>query len=54
MSSNTMDPPSNGAILNIAQLIKAVISTAAKAKLGALYINKELVQQITRNVKSKG
>ena len=39
MSSDTTNPPNNGAILNIAQLIKAVMSSAAEAKLGALYIN---------------
>ncbi len=39
MSSNTKDPANNGAVLNIAQLIKAVMSSAAKAKLNALYIN---------------
>jgi hypothetical protein len=33
------NPPNNGAILNIAQLIKAVMSFAAEAELGALYIN---------------
>lgn len=31
--------PNNGAILNIAQIIKAVMSSAAKAELGALFIN---------------
>ncbi len=39
MSSDTKDPPNNSAVLNIAQLIKAVMSSAAEAKLGALYIN---------------
>jgi hypothetical protein len=39
MSSNTKDPTNNGAVLNISQLIKAVMSSVAKAKLGALYIN---------------
>jgi hypothetical protein len=39
MSSNTKDPANNGTVLNIAQLIKAVMSSAAKAELGALYIN---------------
>jgi hypothetical protein len=39
MSSNTADPANNGAILNIAQLIKTVMSLAAEAELGALYIN---------------
>jgi hypothetical protein len=39
MSSNTKDPANNGAVLNITQLIKAVMSSVAKAKLSALYIN---------------
>jgi hypothetical protein len=39
MSSNITNPHNNGAVLNIAQLIKAVISLAAEADLGALYIN---------------
>jgi hypothetical protein len=39
MSSDTTNPPNNGAILNIAQLIKAVMSSAAEAELGTLYIN---------------
>jgi hypothetical protein len=38
-SSNTKDPSNNGAVLNIAQIIKSVMSSAAKAELGALYIN---------------
>ena len=32
-------PPPNGSILNIAQIIKNVMSSAAEAELGALYIN---------------
>jgi hypothetical protein len=39
MSSDVVTPHNNGAVLNIAQLIKAVMSSAAEAKLGALYIN---------------
>jgi hypothetical protein len=43
LSSN---PINNGAVLNIAQLIKAVMSFAAEAELGALYINaREAVPQ---------
>ncbi len=38
-SSNVEDPPDNGAILNISKIFKAVMSSAAKAELGALYIN---------------
>ena len=39
LSSNEKFPPNNGAILNIAQVIKAVMSSAAEAELGALFIN---------------
>ncbi len=39
MSSNVTNPHNNGAVLNIPQLIKAVMSLAAEAELGALYIN---------------
>ena len=38
-SENTNIPRDNGAILNIAQVIKAVMSSAAEAELGRLYIN---------------
>jgi hypothetical protein len=39
MSNNTAKPPNNGAILTIAQIIKAVMSLAAEAEVGALYVN---------------
>jgi hypothetical protein len=39
MSSDTKDPAKNGAVLNIAQLIRSVVSLAAEAKPGALYMN---------------
>jgi hypothetical protein len=38
-SSNIEDPPDNGAILNTSKILKAVMSSTAKAELGALYIN---------------
>jgi hypothetical protein len=38
-SSNVDNPPNNGAVLNISKILKAVMSSAAKAKLGTLYIN---------------
>jgi hypothetical protein len=38
-SSNTDDPPNNGAVLNISKILKAVMSSASKAELGALCIN---------------
>jgi hypothetical protein len=38
-STNVDNPPNNGAVLNISKILKAVMFSAAKAKLGALYIN---------------
>ena len=37
--SNIDDPPDNGAVLNISKILKALMSSAAEAELGALYIN---------------
>ena len=39
LSDGTDDAPPNGAILNTSQIIKSVMSSAAEAELGALYIN---------------
>ena len=39
MSEDVADPPNNGAVLNTAQIIKAVMSSAAEAELGAMFIN---------------
>jgi hypothetical protein len=39
LSSNVPYPPNNGAIKNIAKVIDAVVSLAAEADLGALFIN---------------
>jgi hypothetical protein len=39
LSSNVPYPPNNGAIKNIAKVIDAVVSLAAEAELGALFIN---------------
>jgi hypothetical protein len=39
MSSDTTDLANNRAVLNIAQLIKAIMSLVAEAELGALHIN---------------
>ncbi len=38
LSSNTIVPPNNGAILNIAHIIKNVMSSATEAELACLYI----------------
>jgi hypothetical protein len=38
-SSNADNPPDNSAILNTTKILKALMSSTAKAKLGVLYIN---------------
>ena len=46
MSSNAAMPANNGAVLNIAQIIKTVMTSAAEAEIGAMYINaREAVPQ---------
>jgi hypothetical protein len=39
LSNGTNEAPKNSAILNISQVIKSVMSSAAEAELGVLYIN---------------
>eukprot|EP00804_Cyclotella_cryptica_P003266 CCRYP_010499-RB/>CCRYP_010499-RB protein AED:0.45 eAED:0.44 QI:0/-1/0/1/-1/1/1/0/186 len=39
LSEDVPLPPNNGAIHNVAEIIKAVMSSAAEAETGALYIN---------------
>ncbi len=39
MSNNDVIPSNNGEILTILQIIKSVMSSAAEAEIGALYIN---------------
>ena len=39
LSENDEYPTNNGAVLTISQIIKAVMSSAAEAELGALYLN---------------
>ena len=46
MFSNTTFPANNGAIHNTAQVVKAVMSSAAEAELGALYINAKFAAPI--------
>ena len=38
-SNNTTFPPKNGAVFTIYKIIKAVMSSAAEAEIGALFIN---------------
>jgi hypothetical protein len=51
---NNDTEPNNGAILNIAQIIKAVMSSAAEAELGALFINAKLAIPIRHTLEELG
>ena len=39
MSKYVSFPPNNGAVINIAQIMKSVMSLAAEAEIGAMYVN---------------
>ena len=39
LSSNAAMPANNGVVLNITQIIKAVMTSAAESEIGAIYIN---------------
>jgi hypothetical protein len=47
-------PTNNGAVLNISQIIRAVMSPAAEAKLGALFINSKMAVSMHRTLKELG
>jgi hypothetical protein len=47
-------PLNNGAILNISQIIKLVMSLAAEAELGALYINTKTAVPMSKMLKEFG
>jgi hypothetical protein len=44
-------PTNNGAILNISQIIRAVMSSAAEAELGALFINAKIAVSMRHTLK---
>ena len=39
MSKDVSFPPNNGALIDITQIMKTVMSSAAEAEVGAMYIN---------------
>jgi hypothetical protein len=47
-------PINNGAVLNILQIIRAVMSSAAEAKLGALFINAKTAVSMQRTPEEMG
>jgi len=54
MSANDNIPTNNGAILNISQIIRAVMSFAAEAELGALFINAKTAVSMRHTLEELG
>ena len=54
LSSDVQNPPNNGAVLTIAQIIDAVMSSAAEAELGALFINTKEAVHMRRILQEMG
>jgi hypothetical protein len=54
MAGSKEIPINNGAVLNISQIIKAVMSSAAEAKLGALFINAKTAVSMRRTLEELG
>jgi hypothetical protein len=54
MSANDDIPTYNGAVLNISQIIRAVMSSAAEAELGALFINAKTAVSMRHTLKGMG
>ena len=54
MSNNTEYPANNGSVLTVANIIKVVMSSAAEAKLGALFINCRKAIPIRQALKEMG
>jgi hypothetical protein len=48
MAGKEENPTNNGAVLNILQIIRAVMSSAAEAELDALFINAKMVVSMHR------
>jgi len=54
MSANDDIPTNNGAVLNISQIIRAVMSSAAEAELGALLINAKTAVSMRHTLEELG
>jgi hypothetical protein len=54
LSNDSQNPPNNGAVLTIAQIIDAVMSSAAEAELGALFINAKEAVHMQRILSKMG
>jgi hypothetical protein len=54
MSEDVADPPDNGAVHIVAKIIKAVMSSAAEAELGGLFINAKTAVPIRKTLEELG
>ena len=54
LSNDEPNPPNTGAVLNISQIIKIVMSSAAEAELGALFLNAITAVPIRRTLTEMG
>ena len=54
MSEDDTDPKDNGAVHTVAKIIKAVMSSAAEAELGGLFINAKTAVPIRRTLEELG
>ena len=54
VSNNNEFPPNNGAILTVAQIIKAVMSSAAEAEIGAMFINARTAAPARKTLEEMG
>ena len=54
MAGSEEIPINNGAVLNISQIIKAVMSSAAEAELGALFINAKTAVSMRQTLEEMG
>jgi len=54
MASDDQNPKNNGAVLNISQIIRAVMSSAAEAELGALFINAKIAVSMRQTLEELG
>ena len=54
MAGNEETPANNGVLMNVSQIIKAVVSSAAEAGLGALFINCKLAVPAKKTLEELG
>jgi len=54
VSANDDIPTNNGAVLNISQIIRAVMSSAVEAELGSLFINAKTAVSMRHTLEELG